>query len=65
VDGVTGATLTSNGVAAMVKDGLTAYKEFLGGVGECPNKGKCQGNCPNEAECQGCPNECEQNNVEQ
>lgn len=29
VDGVTGATLTSNGVAAMVKDGLTAYKEFL------------------------------------
>ena len=32
VDGVTGATLTSNGVAAMVKDGLTAYKEFLGGA---------------------------------
>lgn len=30
VDGVTGATLTSNGVAAMVKEGLTAYKEFLG-----------------------------------
>jgi len=29
VDGVTGATLTSNGVAAMVKDGLTAYKKFF------------------------------------
>ena len=29
VDGVTGATLTSKGVAAMVNDGLTAYKDFL------------------------------------
>ena len=29
VDGVTGATLTSNGVAAMVKNGLTAYKAFF------------------------------------
>ena len=65
VDGVTGATLTSNGVAAMVKDGLTAYTDFLGATGECPNKEKCQGTCPNETECQGCPDECEQNNVEQ
>ena len=75
VDGVTGATLTSNGVAAMVKDGLTAYRDFLGGsvASECPNKGKCQkegicpneGGCPNEAGCQGCPKECESNNVEQ
>ena len=72
VDGVTGATLTSNGVAAMVKDGLTAYKDFLGGAAaECPNKGKCphmdecQGECPHKAECD-CPeNPCEQNNVEQ
>lgn len=29
VDGVTGATLTSKGVAAMVNDGLAAYKDFL------------------------------------
>ena len=29
VDGVTGATLTSNGVAGMVTDGLQAYIEFL------------------------------------
>ena len=68
VDGVTGATLTSNGVAAMVKDGLAAYKEFLGGAAsECPNKGKCQkeGGCQAEAECT-CPvGECEETNVEQ
>ena len=51
VDGVTGATLTSNGVAAMVKDGLTAYKEFLSGAAaQCPNKEKCQGKCPHEEE---------------
>jgi Na+-transporting NADH:ubiquinone oxidoreductase subunit C len=36
VDGVTGATLTSNGVAAMVKDGLTVYKEFLGAAASEP-----------------------------
>ena len=30
VDGVTGATLTSNGVAAMVNGGLKLYKDFLG-----------------------------------
>jgi Na+-transporting NADH:ubiquinone oxidoreductase subunit C len=36
VDGVTGATLTSNGVAAMVKEGLTAYKEFLGAAASEP-----------------------------
>lgn len=29
VDGVTGATLTSNGVADMVKEGLSEYKDFL------------------------------------
>ena len=65
VDGVTGATLTSNGVAAMVKDGLTAYTDFLGATGECPNKEKCQGICPNETGCQGCKEECEKTNVEQ
>ena len=51
VDGVTGATLTSNGVAAMVKDGLTAYKGFLGAAAECPNEG--------------CEKECEETDVEQ
>ena len=65
VDGVTGATLTSNGVAAMVKDGLAAYTDFLGATGECPNKEKCQGICPNETGCQGCKEECEKTNVEQ
>ncbi|MEE0984504.1 MAG: FMN-binding protein [Bacteroidaceae bacterium] len=29
VDGVTGATLTSDGVSAMVKDGLTVYISFI------------------------------------
>ena len=71
VDGVTGATLTSNGVAAMVKDGLTAYKEFLGGANGCPSEGgcegKCQGECPSEEEaaCSCSGDESESNNVEQ
>ena len=43
VDGVTGATLTSNGVAAMVKDGLTVYKDFLGETSAEP-KAECT--CP-------------------
>ena len=54
VDGVTGATLTSNGVAAMVKDGLTAYKDFLS---------KSDGCCEKKAEC--CKKECEETDVEQ
>ena len=54
VDGVTGATLTSNGVAAMVKDGLTAYRGFLC-WSEC-----C---CEKHAEC--AKEECEQTDVEQ
>ncbi len=33
VDGVTGATLTSKGVAAMVNEGLSAYKAFIEGYG--------------------------------
>ena len=70
VDGVTGATLTSNGVAAMVKDGLTAYEDFLVGIPECPNDEKCPA-CEEqeENECEGCNKacnkECESNNVEQ
>ena len=59
VDGVTGATLTSNGVAAMVKDGLTAYEDFLGGAAACPD----------EEECPACKamdeKECEETDVEQ
>lgn len=55
VDGVTGATLTVNGVSAMVKDGLTTYAKFLSG-GECPAE------AGNE-ECQEV--ECEQTDVEQ
>ncbi len=54
VDGVTGATLTSNGVADMVKDGLTAYKEFLGGTAV---EAKAECTCP--------VGECEETNVEQ
>ncbi len=62
VDGVTGATLTSNGVAAMVKDGLTAYKAFLDGAPvEVPK-------CKSEDESDVCPDACtdmsEQDNVE-
>ena len=42
VDGVTGATLTSNGVAAMVKDGLTAYKAFLSDGDTCCAQSEAQ-----------------------
>ena len=73
VDGVTGATLTSNGVAAMVKDGLTAYEDFLGGATECPDEEECPA-CKemDEKECEGCnkacgscDKACEQTDVEQ
>ena len=78
VDGVTGATLTSNGVAAMVKDGLTAYQDFLKGAATecpskagCPNQGECQsecqGKCPSEGEaaCNACEEESTETDVEQ
>lgn len=64
VDGVTGATLTSNGVAAMVKEGLTAYGEFLDGSSCTP-----EGDCPackeaDQAECgnsdEACDKACEE-----
>lgn len=55
VDGVTGATLTVNGVSAMVKEGLTKYGKFLSG-----------GQCPVEAsDEQSQEAECEQTDVEQ
>lgn len=67
VDGVTGATLTSKGVGAMVIEGLSAYKDFLA-VAACseaemdccaqPAEGCC-GKCQEgEGECgmhEGCP----------
>lgn len=78
VDGVTGATLTSNGVAAMVQDGLTAYKDFLGGAqcaaeeDDCPackalDEKECSGSCNKECDkaCGSCDKACESNNVEQ
>jgi len=67
VDGVTGATLTSKGVAGMVTDGLAQYKDFLavealdGGdccaakaAGCCAEKaeGACCGKCQEGAEGQ-------------
>ncbi len=39
IDGITGATLTSNGVAAMVGDGLDAYLSFINGK-TCCKSGK-------------------------
>lgn len=59
VDGVTGATLTSKGVGAMVTDGLNVYKDFLA-VAACADgetaataqaEGECCGKCQAEGEC--------------
>ena len=70
VDGVTGATLTSKGVAGMVNDGLNAYKDFLAvsacaaeapACGGCPKaEGQCCGKCQGEGEgeCQMAEGEC-------
>ena len=54
VDGGTGATLTSNGVAAMVKDGLTADRGFL-----------CWSECCCEKHADCTKEECEKTDVEQ
>lgn len=58
VNGITGATLTSNGVAAMVTDGLQAYIEFINGgtaaTAACPKGESCkQGECAHK--CGDCP----------
>ena len=53
VNGITGATLTSNGVNAMIKDGLGAYSSFImGGASDdtamacAPRRGHCgKGHC--------------------
>lgn len=63
VDGVTGATLTSKGVAGMVTEGLAAYKDFLavmplgveGPICACDAEGQTctcpEGACPCSCEC--------------
>ena len=68
VDGITGATLTSNGVAAMVSEGLGKYADFIG----VPAQGACCGGksdcCGDKAECEkdaDCPAKQERTNVEQ
>lgn len=43
VDGVTGATMTSNGVDAMINKVLSAYIPFL--TGQCGKEGECSGDC--------------------
>ncbi len=59
VDGVTGATLTSKGVAAMVSDGLAVYKSFIEtGGGSCQTAdAPCE---QQDAECQADTLEVEQ-----
>lgn len=61
VDGVTGATLTSKGVAGMVTDGLGQFKDILA-VAACADgetaataqaDGQCCGKCQAEGECAG------------
>ena len=75
VNGITGATLTSNGVNAMIKDGLGAYSSFImGGASDdtamacAPRRGHCgKGHCGKgkgqcgQGQCgQGqCPGKCE------
>lgn len=77
VDGVTGATLTSKGVAAMVNDGLGLYKDFLAvapcmdaeapaGCCDGNSEGECCGKCVGEeGECCGKCTEENCNEVEQ
>ena len=65
VDGITGATLTSNGVAKMVQSGLEQYKSFIQGGEAMPDTipaavltpaTPCEGACPNAEACgqEGC-----------
>ena len=77
VNGITGATLTSNGVNAMIKDGLGAYSSFImGGASDdtamacAPRRGHCgkghcgQGQCPGKCgdQCQCGDGQCGQGN---
>lgn len=58
VNGVTGATLTSNGVAAMVNGGLNIYKDFISIAPHAPEAG-------DESAAIECYDESETENVEQ
>ncbi len=62
VDGVTGATLTSKGVGAMVTEGLAAYQEFLGVAEQAEEMDCCKAKKAHcgEGGCgmhEGCPGE--------
>lgn len=58
VDGITGATLTSTGVGAMVKDGLTVYADFIASKTPTMASVEVAGEVAcDEAACQGCPAE--------
>lgn len=55
IDGVTGATLTSKGVAAMVNDGLNVFGDIIK-VAQPANGPECAGEmscCGEEAQCEG------------
>lgn len=66
VDGVTGATLTSKGVGAMVTEGLSVYKDFLAvaacaetEMDCCKAKAGCCGKCQEGEACGECPEAAE------
>lgn len=59
VDGITGATLTSNGVAKMVQSGLEVYKSFIKGGETMPDVIPAIELVP-ATPCEGCPKaDCE------
>lgn len=53
IDGITGATLTSKGVAEMVNGGLKAYAKFLqeGSATPCCDQQECCQDSTSQAEC--------------
>ena len=51
VDGITGATLTTNGVAAMVKDGLQKYIGFIN-TKTAAQQAACKAPCCEEQACE-------------
>ncbi len=66
VDGITGATLTSNGTAAMVKDGLTAYMSFIkGGAQTASCCETADASCCKSQPADSCQAACENNNNNQ
>ena len=62
VNGITGATLTSNGVDAMIKNGLGAYITFIS-AGNAQNAAACDKACEGKKcekaeKCADCTKEC-------